>query len=102
MTLRTELEAVLEAIRDGLELEGGAIDLVAVEEGVARVRVHLPDSDDPVLVMGLLIGIQRSVRATVAGIHAVVSQDLLDAGYPLEHLVRQMRRMGDGGREGCM
>jgi Fe-S cluster biogenesis protein NfuA len=97
--IEAAVEAVLKAIRPGLEAEGGTIELVAVERGIACVRVRLSGVNPPGAVPGLLIGIQRSVQSEVPEVRAVVNQDLIEAGYALEHLARQMERLRlDHGR----
>ena|ERR1051326_7129929 len=88
----TEVEAALEEIRPAVALEGGEIELVSVEGNVACVRVRMPGAEAESRAMRLLSGIQRSVRAEVPGIRAVVNQDLRDAGYSLEQLAAQMER----------
>jgi Fe-S cluster biogenesis protein NfuA len=75
-----------------LEWEEGSLELVAVEERIARVRVRLAVAPRPSHPMGLLAGIQRTVQSTVSEIRAVVNEDLVTAGYSPEQLAIQMER----------
>lgn len=89
-TLADRVEAALEPIRTALEWEAGGVELVAVEERIARVRVRLAPQQHTAHPLGLLLGIQRTIQAAVGEIRAVVNQDLVDAGYSPDQLALQM------------
>jgi hypothetical protein len=93
-SLADRVEAALEPVRVVLEWEECGLDLIAVEEQIARVRVRLGASQHHMDPIGLLLGIQRTVQAAVTEIRAVVNEDLVDAGYPPDQLASQMERLG--------
>jgi hypothetical protein len=91
-TLADRVEAALEPVRTALEWEECRLELIAVEERIARVRVRLAAPQRQTHPIGLLLGIQRTVQAAVSEIRAVVNEDLVDAGYSPEQLAAQMER----------
>ncbi len=56
---------VLEAIRPGLQMDGGDIELVGVEGGVVKVRLTGACSGCPMSMMTLQMGVERAIKREV-------------------------------------
>lgn len=79
--LRDRVEAALKDVRALLAMHGGDVELVAVEEGIASVRLTGACHGCPLAAMTLRMGVERMVRERVPEIAAV-------------------RAVGDGGTGG--
>lgn len=65
------VERALDLIRPAIRMDGGEVELVAVENGVARVRMMGACGGCPMSTMTLKMGIERAVRQQVPEIRAV-------------------------------
>jgi len=70
-TLFERVERALDLIRPAIRMDGGEVELVAVEDGVARVRMMGACGGCPMSTMTLKMGIERAVRQQVPEIRAV-------------------------------
>lgn len=71
LNLTQRVEKVLDQIRPALRMDGGDVELVEVDEGVAKVHLLGACGGCPMSTMTLKMGIERSVRAAVPEIKAV-------------------------------
>lgn len=56
---------VLETIRPGLQMDGGDIELVAVEDGVVKVRLVGACAGCPMSMMTLQMGVERTLKREI-------------------------------------
>ncbi len=63
--MEERLEKVLEAIRPGLQMDGGDIELVDVEDGVVKVRLVGACSGCPMSMMTLQMGVERAIKREI-------------------------------------
>lgn len=70
-TLFERVERALDLIRPAIRMDGGEVELVAVENGVARVRMMGACGGCPMSTMTLKMGIERAVRQQVPEIRSV-------------------------------
>lgn len=56
---------VLEAIRPGLQMDGGDIELVGVEDGVVKVRLMGSCAGCPMSMMTLQMGVERVIKKEI-------------------------------------
>ncbi len=73
--MREKVEAVLERIRPGLQMDGGDVELVEVDEAAGVVKVALTGACGhcPMSVMTLKMGIERTIRQEVPEVTEVVA-----------------------------
>jgi len=70
--LREQVEQALESIRPAIQMDGGDIELVDVDEnGVVRVRLVGACVGCPMSIMTLKAGIERILRERVPGVTEV-------------------------------
>ncbi|OTA41246.1 MAG: hypothetical protein A6D92_08495 [Symbiobacterium thermophilum] len=65
------VERALDLIRPAIRMDGGEVELVSVEDGVARIRMVGACGGCPMSTMTLKMGIERAVRQHVPEIRAV-------------------------------
>nr|PZN73392.1 MAG: hypothetical protein DIU55_03450 [Bacillota bacterium] len=70
-TLFERVERALDLIRPAIRMDGGEVELVSVEDGVARIRMVGACGGCPMSTMTLKMGIERAVRQHVPEIRAV-------------------------------
>jgi len=63
--LEERVSKVLEAIRPGLQMDGGDIELVGVEDGVVKVRLTGACAGCPMSMMTLQMGVERAIKREV-------------------------------------
>ncbi|MCL4370719.1 MAG: NifU family protein [Chloroflexi bacterium] len=63
--MNEKVTKVLEAIRPGLQMDGGDIELVGVEGGVVKVRLTGACSGCPMSMMTLQMGVERAIKREV-------------------------------------
>lgn len=63
--LEERVAKVLEAIRPGLQMDGGDIELVGVEGGVVKVRLTGACAGCPMSMMTLQMGVERAIKREV-------------------------------------
>lgn len=70
-TLFVRVERALDLIRPAIRMDGGEVELIAVEDGVARVRMMGACGGCPMSTMTLKMGIERAIRQQVPEVRAV-------------------------------
>lgn len=73
--MREKVEAVLDRIRPGLQMDGGDVELVDVDEDTGVVKVALTGACGhcPMSIMTLKMGIERAIRQEVPEVTEVVA-----------------------------
>ncbi len=69
--MQTQVQAVLEKIRPSLQADGGDVELVAVEEGVVKVRLKGACAGCPMSQMTLKNGIEKLLKREIPGVLSV-------------------------------
>lgn len=69
--LYQRVDRALDQIRPAIRMDGGEVELIDVEEGVARVRMMGACGGCPMSTMTLKMGIERAIRQQVPEIKAV-------------------------------
>lgn len=70
-TLYQQVDKALDMIRPAIRMDGGDVELVEVEDGVARVRMTGACGGCPMSTMTLKMGIERAIRQQVPEIKSV-------------------------------
>ncbi|MEW6446846.1 MAG: NifU family protein [Bacillota bacterium] len=71
--MKEKVEAALDRIRPYLQRDGGDVELVAVEDGVVKVRLKGACGGCPMATMTLKQGIERTLKQIVPEVKEVVS-----------------------------
>ncbi|WP_334109923.1 NifU family protein [Thermodesulfitimonas autotrophica] len=71
--MKEKVEAVLAQIRPYLQRDGGDVELVAVEEGIVKVRLKGACGGCPMATMTLKQGIERTLKQAVPEVKEVVA-----------------------------
>jgi len=71
--MKEKVSKVLEAIRPGLQMDGGDIELVSIEEGVVKVRLTGACSGCPMSMMTLQMGVERAIKREIPEVVKVES-----------------------------
>ena len=69
--MREQVQQVLTRIRPALQADGGDVELVAIEEGVVKLRLTGACSGCPSSTMTLQMGIERALKSAVPGVVGV-------------------------------
>ena len=72
--MKERVEQVINRIRPAIQMDGGDIELVSIEEGLVKVRLVGACHGCPSATMTLKMGIERAIRAEVpeiVGVEAV-------------------------------
>ena len=69
--MRDRVEQVINRIRPAVQMDGGDIELVAVENGLVKLRLVGSCHGCPSSMMTLQAGIERAIRAEVPEITGV-------------------------------
>lgn len=69
--LRERVQAVIDQIRPSLQADGGDVELLRVEDNIAKVRLQGACHGCPMAAMTLQMGIERVVKSQVPEIEAV-------------------------------
>ena len=69
--LREKVTKSLETIRPALQLDGGDVELVDIEDGVVKVRLEGACHGCPMAAMTLQMGIERVLKRDVPEIKGV-------------------------------
>ena len=69
--MKEKVEKALAKIRPMLQADGGDVELVAVEEGVVKVRLHGACAGCPGAQMTLRMGVERQLRQEIPELKAV-------------------------------
>lgn len=70
-TLFERVDKALDLIRPSIRMDGGDVELVDVEEGIARVKMVGACGGCPMSMMTLKMGIERAVRHHVPEVKSV-------------------------------
>jgi len=65
------VDRALDQIRPAIRMDGGEVELVDVEDGVAKVRMVGACGGCPMSTMTLKMGIERAIRQMVPEVKAV-------------------------------
>jgi len=73
--METEIQAVLEKVRPGLQMDGGDVEFVSFDEtdGVVTVRLKGACGNCPSATMTLQYGIENRLKEEVPGVTKVVN-----------------------------
>ncbi|MBS4021022.1 MAG: NifU family protein [Dethiobacter sp.] len=71
--MREKVEAALELIRPSLQMDGGDVTLVDVEDGVVKVRLTGACAGCPMSQMTLSQGVERTIKSHVPEVKKVVA-----------------------------
>lgn len=69
--LKERVEKAIESIRPALQLDGGDVELVGIEDTVVKVRLEGACHGCPMAAMTLQMGIERVIKRDVPEITAV-------------------------------
>ena len=69
--MRERVEKVINRIRPAVQMDGGDIELVGVEDGLVKLRLVGACHGCPSSMMTLKMGIERAIRAEVPEITGV-------------------------------
>ncbi len=69
--MREKVEEAIEKIRPSLQMDGGDIELVDIEDNVVKVRLRGACGSCPMSVMTLKMGVERIVKEMVPEIKSV-------------------------------
>ena len=69
--MREKVETALDKIRPMLAADGGGVDLVAVEDGVVKVKLTGACGHCPMAQMTLRMGVERLLKEEVPEIESV-------------------------------
>ena len=71
--MKTEVSQALEDVRPSLQLDGGDVELVEVDDGVVRVRLLGRCTGCPMSQMTVKMGIESYLKKKVPGVKSVVA-----------------------------
>lgn len=71
--MREQVEQVLAEIRPHLVADGGDVELIAVDDGVVKVKLVGACSGCPMSTMTLKNGIERYLKKKLPEVHEVVA-----------------------------
>jgi len=71
--MKEEVEAALEKIRPSLRADGGNVELVDVQDGIATVRLTGACGSCPMSTMTLRMGVERVIKQEVPEIKELVA-----------------------------
>jgi len=71
--MREKVEVVLAQIRPALQADGGDVELVAVNEGVVRLKLKGACDGCPMVTMTLRHGIERVLKEQIPEVKEVIA-----------------------------
>ena len=71
--MREKVEKALEDIRPSLQMDGGDIELVSVEDGIVKVRLTGACGGCSMSQATMTLGVEKAIRRTVPGVKKVVA-----------------------------
>jgi Fe-S cluster biogenesis protein NfuA len=71
--MKTRVASALDEVRPALQMDGGDVELVSVEDGVVRVRLLGACGGCPMATMTLVGFVEERLRARVPEVRQVVS-----------------------------
>lgn len=63
--MKEKVTKVLDTIRPGLQMDGGDIELVSVDEGVVKVKLVGACAGCPMSMMTLQMGVERALKREI-------------------------------------
>ena len=73
--MRERVQQVIERIRPAVQMDGGDIELVSIENGIVKLRLVGSCHGCPSSMMTLKAGIERAIRTEVPEIQGVEAVD---------------------------
>jgi len=70
-TIREQVESAIAEVRPNLQADGGDIELVDVEDGVAKVRLKGACSNCPMSTMTVKMGVESFIKKKIPQIRRV-------------------------------
>lgn len=70
-TLYQRVDRALDQIRPAIRMDGGEVELVDIEDGIAKVRMMGACGGCPMSTMTLKMGIERAIRMQVPEVKSV-------------------------------
>ena len=71
--MRLQLETALDDIRISLQADGGDVELVGVDDGIVKLKLHGACQKCPGIHMTLAMTIEPVLKERVPGVRAVVT-----------------------------
>ena len=71
--MRDKVEEVLDKIRPSLMVDGGNVELIAVDDGVVKVRLTGACAGCPMATLTLKMGIERILKQEIPEVKEVVA-----------------------------
>jgi Fe-S cluster biogenesis protein NfuA len=71
MVLKTEVAKALEEVRPHLQVDGGDVELVDIEDGVVKVRLKGACAGCPMSQMTVKWGVENYLKKKVPGVKSV-------------------------------
>ena len=71
--LKTEVSQALDEVRPSLQVDGGDVELVEIEDGVVKVRLLGHCAGCPMSQMTVKMGIESYLKKKVPGVKSVVA-----------------------------
>ncbi|MGM0472245.1 MAG: NifU family protein [Bacillota bacterium] len=71
--MKEKVEAALDKVRPSLEADGGGVELVAIEDGVVKVKLTGACGGCPMSQMTLKTGIEKVLKEEVPEVESVES-----------------------------
>lgn len=71
LEIRGEVEKALDLIRPAIKMDGGAVELVDIEDGIVKVQMLGACGGCPMSLMTLKMGIERAIKSKVPSIRGV-------------------------------
>lgn len=71
--MKEQVKAVLDKIRPSLNMDGGDVKLVSVEDGVVKVQLTGACGGCPFSQMTLKMGIERAIKEEIPEVKEVIS-----------------------------
>ncbi len=71
--MREKVEHALAQIRPALQMDGGDVQLVDIDDGVVKVRLMGACGGCPMSQMTLQMGVERAIRSEVPEIKSVIA-----------------------------
>lgn len=71
--MREKIEKALEEIRPSLQMDGGDIELMSVEDGIVKVRLTGACGGCPMSQVTMTQGVEKAIRRTAPEVKKVVA-----------------------------
>ncbi len=71
--LEQDVRSVIEELRPALQMDGGDVEFVGLDEGVVQVRLVGACGGCPMSTMTLTMGVERAIRQQVPEVKQVVA-----------------------------